>query len=84
MIKWPEPLLTVDEKLSSIIPAGTRLHTEQSLKKAVRDAYEDAAKTCDRLRREQIRYFNGMGSAGCPEYGPSDCADAIRALIKEI
>lgn len=43
MIKWPEPLLTVDEKLSSIIPAGTRLHTEQSLKQAVRDALKRAA-----------------------------------------
>ena len=47
MIKLPDPLLTVDEKLSSIIPAGTRLHTEQSLKQAVRDAVEACARVAD-------------------------------------
>lgn len=33
-----------------------------------------------RLYRKQVGYFNSLGSAGCPEYGPQDCAAAIRAL----
>ena len=85
MIKLPEPLLTVDEKLSSIIPAGTRLHTEQSLKQAVRDALNLAADTC-----ESTLYVEGDGAVSV--FGPKTdanveirkCRDAIRALIKEI
>lgn len=83
MIKWPEPLLTVDEKLSSIIPAGTRLHTEQSLKQAVRDALNLAADTC-----ESTLYVEGDGTVSV--FGPKTdanveirkCRDAIRALME--
>jgi hypothetical protein len=85
MIKLPEPLLIVTEKLSSIIPAGTRIHTEQSLKQAVRDAYEDAAKTCDAYaelcEREQGQttlYGHIRASAA------QVLAKELRALIKEI
>jgi len=45
-----------------------------------RAVQEACAKVCDRLYQRQKDYFAGMGSAGMPEYGPSDCADALRAL----
>ena len=56
------------------------LVSESQLKQAVRDAYEEAAKACQKLEV-------AIDGGGNTYYRPADarkCRDAIRALIKEI
>lgn len=78
MIKLPEPVATVTETMDVLFtsfgigedtPYGTDLFTESQLKQAVRDALEVAYTRIE----EQL-----------PDATRGDCADAIRALIKEI
>ena len=74
MIKWPEPV-----SLLRCHTAQEAYHyTESQLKQAVRDALEMCAKVCDDEPEEQT------GECGAYESSPYACANAIRALIKEI
>ena len=67
MIKWPEPV-ELNPSANSVMG-----HSDATLKQAVRDALEEAAKVCD----EQAEKVNSR-------WIPKECAIAIRALIKEI
>lgn len=76
MIKLPEPV-----SLLRCHTAQEAYHyTESQLKQAVRDAYEDASKACQKLEV-------AIDGGGNTYYRPADarqCVAAIRALIKEI
>ena len=74
MIKLPEPYMVRHEDVcGDEVGPPTPCYTEAQLKQAVRDAYEDAAKTAEALTAEVEATTYADVSAV-----------AIRALIKEI
>ena len=82
MIKLPEPFRKQGQQLCN--DGNTTVffdaYTEAQLKQAVRDAYEEAAKACQKLEV-------AIDGGGNTYYRPADarqCVAAIRALIKEI
>lgn len=74
MIKLPEPAYPAGSKGM----LGENCYTESQLKQAVRDAYEDAANVCE------VQEYEYWRSSVDQDFTPIDCANAIRALIKEI
>jgi len=71
MTKMPEPMVTkYDDAERTKVCA--RYYTEAQLRQAVRDALEEAAKTCDGFQAR------GVGMQ------PAECAGAIRAMKETI
>jgi thymidylate kinase len=87
MIKWPEPAKKIyaNARNTASVRSGAEMsgylkesyYTEDQLKQAVRDAYEEAANKCD---AEVQDIHSSNESRNTAEH----LAQRIRALIKEI